>query len=264
MVEPVANVEQRPTAAKPDRALAVVTPLLALGAVALYAIGVLSTAGKLRAADIPIEQTFALASLQQHLVNGLGVLLEPGSLGILAFLGLFFGIVFLSYAVLDRRMSSDEDVGPTPYRALWPTALLSAVLVLAGGFIAPLYALMLLLAGTPVLLLFRVIHNHFPEFYLRRRALIYPASLLILVSVQLGLEAYFGASPPPRVTVTTDRGNVRGLLVARDGQYVFVHAGDDSYIGIAGTEIKRFVVSKPAPTDDDPSLFRAIGLPFGR
>ena len=247
----------------PERALAVVAPLLGLGAIALYAVGVLSTAGKLRAADVPIAPTFGLAPLQQHLVNGLGLLLEPRSLALLGFFGTVGAVTFTLFAVINRDDGGD-DTGPVDYRGLWPGAVGMGFLMLLAAFLAPWYLLILPFATVVALLVLRVVRNHFPEFFARRKGLLYPGALMVLFALQLATGAYFDSAPPPKAEVTTEEGVVRGTVVARDGQYLFLNVdGRRAYIAIPAAEIKRYVVDQPPPNDKDDSFYRSIGLPFG-
>jgi hypothetical protein len=201
------------------------TPLiLALGAIALYAIGAVRTAGSLRASDLSVSDTFGIVPLQDHMTNGLAVVLGQGPLYLVGLLVIAFR-VWNSHQVREARRSGASRRSRFDWffdRALIP--ILVAMLLVA----APWWGVPILLVVWGSETLGVVLAQAGPPAC-RRHPVVTTLSMLLAGYVLLAFcFSYFLAKPLLKVELTLQTGSTAtGPLIAqRDGAF-FVGARSD-------------------------------------
>lgn len=239
-----------------------ITTGLAVGAVGLYAIGSVRTAGRLQASDVSISDTFSVVPLENHITNGLGVVLSGTSLLVVVLLGfVVLRIASETWTVDERRQSMRRRPRWRQWLALWPNVLVVVALLVA----APWWATpgVVLVWGSEVL-----------GYQLTRRG---PDAwrghpIATRVSVFFGTFVFFTfasgywlADPLPKATLTlTDSGTATGVLVAdANGEFVLGDPGSRVlYRAWPHDQVRNAAVTKQE-REEERSIPDLLGIDLG-
>ena len=239
--------------------------LLAAGAVGLYGLGILVTLGELRATGVDIARAFTLIPLEEHLRNGIGILVSPSFLAVSGFYIVFYFLVRIGLnpqegqeerngggeRVLSRLLTWERRIGPI---------LIGAVL-LFGAVSSPWPVLIAILVVVASWFLFAHLRLKLGGGWADRTAELYvlvSVASLVLISA---LDAYFRSDPLPRGDVVTSHRRVSGPVISADNGLLYLAPSGRGglYRGVAVDGIDQLTV-KAQRREDEPSVLNYIGV----
>jgi hypothetical protein len=223
--------------------------ILAGGAVALYVVGVVSTLGELRASGVDVTEGMPLIPLEQHLLNGVGIVASGNTL-------MIAGIALAMYWSL-RGDANGRAVSGRPWPYLVAFALVMLWVALAAPWVT-IFIIAIYVGGLVALLWFA---RRFPELWRRRRAELYVGLYLLTLPLLAGLDAYFRSDPLPKATINTESRAFEGPLVATNGGVVYLAPRKPGglYEGLAAEQIREMVV-EPQRRDQEASVLELLGI----
>lgn len=223
-------------------------------AVVLYALGVIKSVGELRASHVEVSQGMALIPLEEHLRNGVGILVSPVFLFfVLIYIPLYFrirdavdngrpfpppatGWLRVYFAVIGVSLVVIAIVGP------WPFIFLAAIAV--AGMMLPVWLPRVL--GGP---------------WERRTAGLYIACGLGSLALISGLSSYFRSDPLPKASFRTDTRRVEGPLIGTSDGIIYLAPASSKglYRAEPVARVQQLTVVRQE-REDDPSLLNLIGI----
>lgn len=234
--------------------------LATLGVATLYLLGIVVSAGQIRASGLEVAPTLSRIPLEQHARNGVAVLTSPVfPVAIVASMVLYSmarGEAAVGRAVAAGRRPPadwwDRNVRPVMLSFFftliviapsWPVAL--GVVVGMSAVLVPL-TLAVLLGG----------------FWQRHIAETYVAAAVLAACAVAGIDAYFRGDPLPTATVTVEHEALTGPLIGVGDGLVYLGQPDPDglYVATAIDGVTRLTVTRNK-RDREPSLPELLGIP---
>lgn len=261
-----------------------VTALLALGAVGLYAVGVVRTIGLLHAEGVATTRGIPLVPLQDYLVRGLSVVLTLNAVLELAFFGLVIVLVLESPRIARSVARRATGTGPLresvfrPFAVLlrsrtWVVgaagALLLSVLFVPVAEWAPAVLAYTFAFGTAAFAVRRGLSLD-PRRWQPAHARVAGAVVVGYILIALLGNAYLTPPPIDRVVIrTSDGATLAGKLLAVSGGVVYMAGASPARRGrpaITALPIGRVATMQIAGGQPRAhrTLFESIGIRFWR
>lgn len=204
------------------RALGTAPAVAAIIAGLLYSVGALIRAAELRDAGLTARDTFTLQRVEDHLARGIQVVVEPRLL--VALLVLSAVSVFMYWNLANRprlgTTSSEATSLGRPLIFAVAMALVTALLIL---FFLPLLFAGMVLGSIPLgVSIFRAIRAEVDPAHWQPPATVIAAFLFIGIGTAVVLNTLLTPEPLPAASVTTDRKDVRGGLIAITGEGLYL------------------------------------------
>jgi hypothetical protein len=237
------------------------TAIVAMGAVALYAAGVVGSIGRLRASGVDISEGFSLITLERHLRAGIATLFSTTVLLMVPFLTVI-GLV-LWRSTKKARNATPSSYSRSDRRTLYVTISIAGLLTVLAGIAVPwdiflviIVALAIGIAGAYVT---------FAHAYSNEKSI--AVLLVTALALTLGVSAvrnFFASDPLPVATVTVSEHKVivGPLISVNDGiVYLGSKDRDDFYQSIPTGKIVRFSVERRRRVQE-PSVLQILGINF--
>ena len=235
-------------------------PIFTGCAILLYAVGVVSTVGQIRATDLDVGRVMTLIPLETHLRNGVGIVASPTFL-------IVCGTYLLMYLTARNKVREARD-DPQPDRSStrgwWDRRVYWVPVGLVGLWIAftspwPFIILIVIIGASWVAPF--VLPRRLGPPWNSRTAEVYVLSgvaALVLISF---LDAYFRSDPFPTATaVTADRRVTGPLIVSGDALiYLAPSRSSDLYAGVATDQILS-LHTRPKKRVEEPSVLNLLGI----
>lgn len=224
---------------------------LAVGAVALYVLGVITAVGRLRASGVDVSAGLSVMPVERHMRSGIGVVSQPMfwiSVGVFAGIyGLLRRQERLGVPQLPSRVEAALQINDRILDWVIPTVLL---LMLAS---APWDVALVLVPVVVYVIATRV------AFWAQVRPTTGMALLVAWIVISLFASAVFRGQPLPVAAVATPSGVLEGALLALDGDTIYL-AREGHLYSAAGLGSAARIDVKKQRRDPAPSLLELVGI----
>lgn len=273
--------------------------VFAAGAVLIYLLGVVSTVGQLRATDVDVGRAMSLMSIEQHLRNGLGILVDPVFLFVVAVYGAMYAVsrATTSGSQPTRQQRStpslEGNAGLTgPARPEAPTEtdnkregkaddhrhaikkilrrsswgdrfffVFRALFLLWSVVVLPWPFIILTAIVVTTWVLPWILAARLGGPWSYRRSEIYVAMSVSAVLLVAGLDAYFRSDPLPIAKAETRDRSFKRPMIAIDNGFVYFASTDENalYVAVPTTRVANLRVERQQRAAE-PSFLNALGI----